>query len=118
MKTHLLLLVAVVLLCMHANAAGSLKVLLKSQEAITYVLSEKPVYWTSANTLFVKSSGLSQEFDLDDVEKIFFSDSASGVESVNSDGTSVYPSLATDAIFVSAPSASVNFIFCLPTWKL
>ena len=49
---------------------------------------------------------MSQEFDLDDVEKISFSDSESSVESVNSDGTSVYPSLATDAIFVSAPSAS------------
>lgn len=106
MKTHLLFSVAVVLLCVHANAANSLKVLLKSQEAITYVLTEKPVYWTSASTLFVKSSGLSQEFDLDDVEKISFSDSASGVEFVNSDDTSVYPSLATDAIFVSAPSAS------------
>ena len=106
MKTHLLFSVAVVLLYVHANAANSLKVLLKSQEAITYVLTEKPVYWTSASTLFVKSSGLSQEFDLDDVEKISFSDSESSVESVNSDGTSVYPSLATDAIFVSAPSAS------------
>ncbi len=106
MKTQLLFSMAVALLCANANAASSLNVLLKSQESITYVLTEKPVYWTSANTLFVKSSGLSQEFDLDDVEKISFSDNASAVESVSSDGTSVYPSLASDAIYVSAPSVS------------
>lgn len=111
MKTHLLFSVAVALLCVNANAASSLKVLLKSQESITYVLTEKPVYWTSASTLFVKSSGLSQEFDLDDVEKISFSDSESAVESVSSDGISVYPSLASDAIFVSSPSASEVEVF-------
>lgn len=111
MKTHLLFSVAVALLCMHANAASSLKVLLKSQESITYVLTEKPVYWTSANTLFVKSSGLSQEFDLDDVEKISFSDNESAAESISSDDTFVYPSLASDAIFVSSPSASDVEVF-------
>lgn len=107
MKTHLLFSMAVALLCVNANAASSLKVILKSKESITYALAEKPVYWTSANALFIKTSGLYQEYDLDDVEKISFDGGASGVASVDSDnGTSVYPSLASDAIYVSAPSAS------------
>lgn len=112
MKTHLLFSMAVALLCVNANAASSLKVILKSKESITYALAEKPVYWTSANALFIKTSGLYQEYDLDDVEKISFDGNASGVASVDSDnGTSVYPSLASDAIFVSSPSASEVEVF-------
>lgn len=112
MKTQIFFTVVAVLLCLQASAANNLKVILKSKESITYALAEKPVYWTSANALFIKTSGLYQEYDLDDVEKISFDGNASGVASVDSDNsTSVYPSLASDAIFVSSPSASEVEVF-------
>lgn len=112
MKTHLLLSAVVGLLCVHANAANSLKVVLKSQESITYTLAEKPVYWTSSNSLFIKSSELYQELALDDVEKISFDGTSSDAESVSSDNsTSVYPTIASDAIFISTPSASEVEVF-------
>ena len=107
MKTHLLLSAVSAMLYLHADAANSLKVLLKSKESFTFALNEKPLYWTTANSLNIKTSSLFQEFDLDDVEKISFGDNASSVESFYSDGgTSVFPSLATENVFISTPAAS------------